>query len=86
MLYECSLFSLVHSLTDGKYISTISDNSSQYITCMACLEGVTAVKKNRNAVMPSLDILIRLVTGGNMAELKVWDMMSSSVDPSETLR
>ena len=73
---------LVHSLYDGKHITTLTDNSSEYITCMACLEGVCDGESE--AVMPSSDSsVIRLITGGNNAELKVWDMISSNVSLSE---
>lgn len=73
---------LVHSLHDGKHITTLTDNSSEYITCMACLEGV--YDEESEAVMPSSDSsVLRLITGGNNAELKVWDMISSSISLSE---
>lgn len=77
--YICINFQLVHSLCNGEHITTLTDNSSEYITCMACLEGV--------AVMPSSGSnVVRLVTGGNNAELKVWDMLLSNVSTSEALQ
>ena len=72
------LFNLVHSLCDGEHITTLTDDSSEYITCMGCLEGVAVPLSGSN--------VIRLVTGGNNAELKVWDMLSSNVSTSETLQ
>ena len=73
---------LVHSFHDGKHITTLSDHSSEYITCMACLEGVYMAESE--AVVPSPNgSVIRLITGGNNAELKVWDMILSSISQSE---
>ena len=49
---------------------------------MACLEGVPTTESK--AVVPSTNSsVIRLITGGNNAELKVWDMILSSISPSE---
>jgi len=47
---------------------------------MACLEGVATTAKESQS-----SGIIRLVTGGNNAELKVWDMTLSNISPSETL-
>jgi len=66
---QCSLdFFLVHSLQDNSYVCTLSDNSSEYITCMACLEGVMTSDNYTTGVT-------RIITGGNNAELKVWDLV-----------
>ncbi|XP_065890041.1 F-box/WD repeat-containing protein 7-like isoform X2 [Dysidea avara] len=70
----------IHSLQDNSYVCTLSDNSSEYITCMACLEGVVTP----DSYTTSLVGVTRIITGGNNAELKVWDL--ASVDDQTSLK
>lgn len=49
------------------------------------MEGMTSLVESEAVMMPSSgsNNVIRLVTGGNNAELKVWDMTSSNVSQSD---
>ena len=75
----------VHSLHDGSHITTLSDDSTEYITCMACLKAVV-MTGNEGTVLSSDSSVLRLVTGGNNAELKVWDMTSQEILSSRYLQ